>query len=278
MGNVYACVGRYAVTPYTIKKSCINIYCVEELCYYIQSNAYFIDDDFFDADLFAWLEEECSLGELSKTLKQKARIDKHVENIVRCLLENIHYCDESEIAETEKLLKANRKMPGKQKLKLRGDYFLMNNQYALAMRTYEELLLRLDDSKDISLTASVYHNIAVIYAKMFLFDEAAELFDKAFMLDGDEKHRVCQLAAYKMTLSDNLFMKRVNALGDVYNATSVLEENYSKALADLKNSDDYLRNKGMEHFRAEGNIEEYHGVLDQQIEYFKTVYRQQLKI
>ena len=61
MGKIYQCIGRYAETPYTIKKTYIRVYCVEELCFYIFHNAEMIDESFAGNELIEWLAEECSL-------------------------------------------------------------------------------------------------------------------------------------------------------------------------------------------------------------------------
>jgi len=277
MGRVYACVGRYASTPYTIKKSCIHVYCVEELCYYIRNNAYFMDDDFFDADLYSWLEEECNLPQLAKNLRSKARIDKRIECTVRFLLEQVHYCSEEEIAETETLLQTNRNMPGKKKLKLRADYFLSSGKTALAMQTYEDLLVRLDVSKDPRLVAAVYHNLGVIYAKMFLFSEAADYFEKAYELDGEQNHQICLLAAKRMMLSDESYLKNVSKMEDAYESSNILEGLLEEGMSELKQSDEYLRIKGMGQLGEQGDETEYVRSLEQQLEYFKENYRSQLE-
>ncbi|MCQ2541386.1 MAG: hypothetical protein MJ112_03710 [Lachnospiraceae bacterium] len=277
MGKVYACVGRYASTPYTIKKSCIHVYCVEELCYYIRNNAYFMDDDFFDNDLYLWLEEECNLPTLAKNLRAKARIDKRIECTARFLLESVHYCSEEEIVETETLLQTNRNMSGKKKLKLRADYFLSAGKTALAMQTYEDLLVRLDVAKDARLVAAVYHNLGVIYAKMFLFSEAADYFEKAYDLDGDKKHQICLLAAKRMSLSDDGYLKAVSKMEDAFESSNILEGMLEEGLSDMKQSDEYLRLKGMSQLGEQGDQEEYTRSLNQQLTYFKDNYRGQLE-
>lgn len=277
MGRVYACVGRYASTPYTIKKSCIHVYCVEELCYYIRNNAYFMDDDFFDADLYLWLEEECNLPQLAKNLRSKARIDKRIESTVRFLLEQVHYCSEEGIAETETLLQTNRNMPGKKKLKLRADYFLSAGKTALAMQTYEDLLVRLDTSKDPRLVAAVYHNLGVIYAKMFLFSEAADYFEKAYELDNEQNHQICLLAAKRMMLSDDSYLKTVSNMEDAYESSNILEGMLEEGLSEMKQSDEYLRIKGMSQLSEQGDHAEYCNSLAQQLDYFKDNYRSQLE-
>jgi len=277
MGRVYACVGRYASTPYTIKKSCIHVYCVEELCYYIRNNAYFMDDDFFDADLYLWLEEECNLPQLAKNLRSRARTEKRIESTVRLLLEQVHYCSEEEIVETETLLQTNRNMPGKKKLKLRADYFLSAGKTALAMQTYEDLLVRLDVNKDPRLVAAVYHNLGVIYAKMFLFSEAADYFEKAYDLDGEQNHMICLLAAKRMMLSDESYLKAVSNIDNAYESSNILEGMLEEGLSEMKQSDEYLRIKGMSQLGEQGDHAEFQNTLSQQLEYFEDNYRSQLE-
>ena len=277
LGKVYACVGRYAANPYTIKKACVNIYCVEELCYYIRNNAFFIDDDFINLDLFKWLEEECNLIDISKKLKNKAKQEKRIEKIVRCLFEEVGYLTEEEIDETENLLAANRGMPSRQKLKLRADYFLKNDMFAMALQTYEDLLLRLDNEKDAEFIAVVYYDIGVIYAKLFLFNDAAEYFNRAYELHALQDYLISMLAAYRMQLSEEAYLKKIASLGDVYSATSILENKIDDIKALLNKDDEYLKIKGIWQLKKEGNISEYNDAIEHQLMYYKESYRGQVE-
>ena len=46
MNTVILCNGNYAKTPYYIEEEEVNLYSVEELCYYIYKNAFLLQDDF----------------------------------------------------------------------------------------------------------------------------------------------------------------------------------------------------------------------------------------
>ena len=191
-----------------------------------------MDDDFFNNNLYSWLDEECDLKALSKLLKQKAKQDRRIEVLVRLLFEEVHYCSADELRETEGLLQTNRSIPGKQKLKIRADYFLNLGKLAMAMQTYEDLLSRLDEKKDVKLAASTYHNIGVIYAKMFIYNEAAEYFSKAYALDGNDEHQICYLAAQRMRLSDSAYMKLLQ--NNDFSVSGIVEERISAAKEELK--------------------------------------------
>lgn len=276
MGKVYTCVGRYAGVPYTIKKTCMRVYCVEELCFYVCNNAYFLEDDFFTPDLLLWLEEECDLLALARKLRTTARQSTHLESMVRALLETTHYCSEEEIAETEKVLMANRQMSGYQKLKLRGDFFLKNNRYAMAMQSYEELIALSEQNDDIPLMASAYHNQGVIYAKMFLFDNAAKCFRKAYELDQKEHHMTAYLATLRIRMSDDAYLKKIGQIPQAYETTAVLETRLEQILAQWKESDEFVKIKGIRHLREEGSMREFYRAIEQQTGTMKEEYREQM--
>lgn len=276
MGKVYACVGRYAASPYTIKKACINIYCVEELCYYIENNGFFVDEDFFDNALYSWLEEECDLLTLSKELRRVARTEKKVEAVARHLLEYVHYTSEEDIEATVELIRGNRDMPANEKLKSRADYFLRNEKYGMALKTYEELLTRLDERKDLHIMVATYHNIGVVYARMFLFSEATVFFEKAYELSKDEEHMIALLASYRMIMSEQQYLKKITSYADKYRETAILEERRDQALAAFKNSEELKKVELLKGLKKQGNVQEFQRQSAQQVAYIKESYRNQI--
>ncbi|MDE6713967.1 MAG: hypothetical protein K2K20_09545, partial [Lachnospiraceae bacterium] len=133
MGRIYQCVGHYAETAYTIKRTWIHVHCVEELCYYICNNAYLLEEDFINQDMLLWLDSECMLSSLAKTLRAQIRQGVKLEDQVRLLLETVHYCPAEEIDDIVGMIAANYSMNSLQKNKIRADYFLKNERYALAL-------------------------------------------------------------------------------------------------------------------------------------------------
>ena len=81
MENVILCNGRYAQTPYLLEEENLNIYSIEELCYFLYKNAFLIQDDFFSDALLQWISEELLLEEWSKQL----RILRDKEEILCCM-------------------------------------------------------------------------------------------------------------------------------------------------------------------------------------------------
>ena len=66
MSNVIVCEGTLAKTPYFVSEDGINLYSIEELCYYLMTNAYLLDDSFVEIHLAEWIANECSLESLGK--------------------------------------------------------------------------------------------------------------------------------------------------------------------------------------------------------------------
>ena len=50
MGKIILCRAREAKQPLVVKDIGLKIYTLEELCYFIYNNIYFISIDFFDDD------------------------------------------------------------------------------------------------------------------------------------------------------------------------------------------------------------------------------------
>ena len=57
MGKIILCRAREAKQPLVVKDIGLKIYTLEELCYFIYNNIYFISIDFFDDDFNSFVEE-----------------------------------------------------------------------------------------------------------------------------------------------------------------------------------------------------------------------------
>ncbi|MDE6743232.1 MAG: hypothetical protein K2J95_05065 [Lachnospiraceae bacterium] len=273
MGRIYQCVGHYAETAYTIKRTWIHIYCVEELCYYICNNAYLLEEDFINQDMLLWLDSECMLSSLAKTLRAQIRQGVRLEDQVRLLLETVHYCPAEEIDAIVGMIAANYSMNSLQKNKIRADYFLKNERYALALQAYEELTEELAKVKDDKLIASVYYNMGVIYAHLFLFGQAGEYFKMAYEKQEKEEYQVAYLAIRRMVGPDAGYLKLIGENEEYYQASRVLEHMMDKVDKDWKISDEHMRIMEMRRLRETGNMEKYSRQVEQMNNACKELYR-----
>lgn len=277
MVRVYSCIGRHANTPYTIKKTSTRVYCIEELCYYIRQNACFIDEDFFDSDMLAWFEEECDLGAISRRLKTKVKQQGRLEDMVGIVLEMAHYCDAKDIEETKALLKSNRSMSPAQRLKIRGDFFLKSGRYAMAITAYEDLIASVSKDKDKSILASAYHNLGVVYARLFMYNYAGNYFMKAYELVPKQYYLTDYLATLRFTLSDKAFMDKIITIEGAYDATGGLEKRISEINESYMNSESYVKIKALKQLSEEHDDDEYAKMAAGQTSIYKDEYREAMQ-
>ena len=91
MSKPILCIGRYAENPYHIEKIGRNVYCIEELCYCIVQNAFLLDEDSFDRELFDWIESECCLQKLADELRSMAAKRCSMASLAGTILDYVGY-------------------------------------------------------------------------------------------------------------------------------------------------------------------------------------------
>ena len=120
MGKIYQCIGRVAGTPYTVKNTHINLYCIEELCYYIVHNAELMDQTLASEELISWVNEECGLKDLAVKIKERLHHSIRPEAVAETVLNYCHYCSADELERTLKVIKGVRKVVLKGRSHLRN--------------------------------------------------------------------------------------------------------------------------------------------------------------
>ena len=62
MSDVILCIGKLSENPYYIVGLGMNVYSIEELCYYLTRDAYIIDNDIMDESLCDYIENEVDVA------------------------------------------------------------------------------------------------------------------------------------------------------------------------------------------------------------------------
>ena len=70
MGELILCSRPLAAFPYFLEDAGINIYSLEELCYYIEKNMYLLDERMMDEALCGWLETELAMPKTAGMLRR----------------------------------------------------------------------------------------------------------------------------------------------------------------------------------------------------------------
>lgn len=205
MSNVMLCLGTYATTPYFVSESCIHLFSIEELCFYIYNNAFLLDDSFVNEKLADWIENELSLKTVADTVRSICDKNGALGNLVRVLNNEIGYYSEDEWTALLEDIANNSRMSLDNRKKIRADGLLSSGRYIKAMEEYEGILLGLTDN-DEQLLAGVYHNLGVCAAKLFLFDKAAVFFQKAYESYANTESYQEMLWALKLSMSPTTYL------------------------------------------------------------------------
>ena len=200
MSLVVLCIGKRAEIPYCVPVTGMNIYSVEELCYFFGENAFLLDDGIVNRQLVEWLEKQCDLYELAELLYPLCKDSGNVENFIRTIVEYTGYfTKEDEIKVLGAVSDCAGRSVGERK-KTRADYYRESGKYELAIKEYELLLKEREGCAETGFEGGIYYGIGISFAKMFLFEQADYYLEKAYeVLDGEE-------IAFQMLAAKRLYM------------------------------------------------------------------------
>lgn len=191
MGELILCCGRIAAMPYYIEQASLNIYSVEELCYYMEQYPDRLDDSFFDAELERWIAQELKLPELAQELEegreQKSRVAEQVEKVFRVS----GYLTRKEASAILVQLRELENKDEFERGRLRADRYVKNHRYAAGIMEYRRLLgIAQQTGKEASCIGEIWHNMGVACANMFLYEQAALCMEKAYEYNNQQESLV----------------------------------------------------------------------------------------
>lgn len=190
MSKVWICQEKTAEVPFFLEDQKVNLYSLEELCYYLYQNAELAQDSLFDERLFEWLERELQLAELGKQLRKgQAQEQSSFWFLGKILWESGFYTRE-ELGEVLKMAEQAEDAPPLERCKIRADKLLRNQQYKSALQEYQRILNQMEqEESEKLLEGRIRHNMGTAYAGQFLFAQAAECYKRAYELAGLEQSR-----------------------------------------------------------------------------------------
>nr|WP_296156026.1 hypothetical protein [uncultured Blautia sp.] len=181
MSGYILCQTKRAENPYFIENISINIYSLEELCYYLYHNLYLVDETIFNEGLCDWIQEELELPKLAAKLRAAAGKFAGVEDLLYPVFKEINYLTYEEMKNLNVLIhKFDEEAPVLRE-KQKGDALVENGMYVHAIRVYQALLQKpeLEEARE-GLTESICHNLGCACSYLFQMEEAVEYFYKAY--------------------------------------------------------------------------------------------------
>lgn len=252
MSNVLLCKGTLSTTPYYIKEACVSIYSIEELCYFVFHNAYMLDDTFVNDGLIEWVSDKLQLKEVAAMMQQIKDIEGALGNLVRILNNEIGYYTEEEWLQLLEDIAGNSRISLTERRKIRADGLLNTGKYAQCLEEYEKIL-KDETVTDEKLLARVYHNLGVCAAKLFLYERAADYFEKAYESYANTESYIEMLCARKMYMKPTEYLNYLAEHRESYEDSLEVERKFEILKMSFATQPSYMYFRELEKMKREGN-------------------------
>ncbi|OUP86583.1 hypothetical protein B5F07_00915 [Lachnoclostridium sp. An169] len=187
MGSLILCHDRHATHPYEITRIHCRIFTIEELCYYLCNNLYLIDYTIMNEQLCTWLDEELGMTDLANALRDVLRLRGSVEKFVLTILKSSRIYREPEMIRIQNVLEHLKNQKDIERQKYKGDNLLESGEVEEAILVYQAILNQeKDESVDEKFYGKIYACLGAAYGRLFLYQEAARMYDRAYQICGDK--------------------------------------------------------------------------------------------
>lgn len=237
MGRVRYTIGQYSKTSYIVPQTSSPVYCIEELCFVLQENAFLLDREICDDKLVRWLEECCGLPDLAKQLRMLLRQNGSPSAMAGLILDYAGYQTAQKRSEIERLLRESSDMELHLKKIKHADYLAEHQKYMLAIAEYTALLPLIPEGSHLLRSQVMVHKGTAL-CRLFFFEDAAQQFYQAYQeYPLNERAAVSYLAALRMLYTDEEYIAFIADHKEWYDDSLILEKEYSEAAADYPASE-----------------------------------------
>ncbi len=179
------CENLRTKNPFHIEVLSLNIYSFEELCYIIYENPILVTEGIVSDELVDFIENELGITTLAENIKRKRSNGVDDTDILVYIIDSCDLYNNAESILFRNAVAKIKKMSVWEVGKQRADYMFYIGRYGVAKKYYLEIL-DMEKKADNSFVGSIYHNLGVTYANLFLYEEAYDAFKKSYELTNDE--------------------------------------------------------------------------------------------
>lgn len=274
MGKMILCSGSRAVRPYVFSATGTRIYSIEELCYYLSSHIYYVDEDIFSDPLIEWIGTDLGLTSRAEKLVHLKEQQADLKTLMTAVLCSADYFSEQEIKNLIKMVDELSGMPPLKRNCMRANSYLYDYKFSEAAGEYERIL----KSKEAAgLTPEEYgdvlHNLAVAKVHIRGLKEASEIFLQAY----ERNRREESLRQYLYTLWLGNKTEYLREKLEEYQVEGSLYEDIvlqmDQLTTEADSSDGVARIGQLKKLRAEGRMTEFQRMRDDIIESWITSVR-----
>ncbi len=187
MSSLILCHKKKAKNAYEITRIHRKIYTIEELCYYLCHHLYLIDYTIMNEPLADWIGEELKLSELAENLRKQMRQNGSMEQFVMTILSHSSIYTTGELKQVQDILDKLQNQRPVEKQKYKADNLLQSGSVKSAIMIYQAILHNeRDESLDGKFYGKVYANLGSAYGQLFLYEEAAKMYEAAYQICEDD--------------------------------------------------------------------------------------------
>ena len=179
------CESLEVKNPFHIDVLPLDIYSFEELCYVIFENPILVTEGIVSDALVDFIGKDLKLPDLAENLNRKIANGVCDEDILVYIIDSCDLYNNAKSIIFRNVIGKIKKMAVWEVGKQRADYMFYIGKYDLAKKYYLEII-EMDTNVENGFVGSIYHNLGVVYANLFLYDEAYDAFKKAYELTNDE--------------------------------------------------------------------------------------------
>ena len=208
MSSLILCHKKKARCAYEIARVHRRIYTIEELCYYLCNHLYLVDYTIMNEKLCDWLAEELELIELSDHLRSMLDQDASMEQFVVAVLEYSSIYTTAELQQIQDVLDRLKNQRPIEKQKYKADNLLESGSVKSAIIAYQEIIHgERDESIDGKFYGKVYGCLGAAYGRLFLYEEAAKMYEAAFQICEEESMLKAYLYACRKYMNGEEYME-----------------------------------------------------------------------
>lgn len=277
MSEIMLCNAELAEQPYYLRDFDISVYSVEELCFCLLKNLHMLGEDTLDERVCEWLEEQQGLSAVAQQLRSFFLAKAPLGKAILLLFERSGYLYGDALYEAKRIMMETQGQKKHERGKTRADYLLSHKKYALAAKEYYQILKEpRDENLSEVFYGNILHNMGNAYAKLFFYQKAGICFKRAYELNKDEDTLKQYLAAIRMLLPKEEYVKQVvDELIEEKKALE-LEETIQKILLAEEESRERKEYQSILKMKKEGQVSEYYRGLQGILERWKKDYRRNM--
>lgn len=235
MSSLILCHKKKAKQPYEITRIHRRIFSIEELAFYLCNHLYLIDYTIMNERLCDWLEEELELKELADNLRSMLAQNGTVEQFIITILAYSSIYTNGELKNIQDVLEKLKNQKAVEKQKYKADNLLQSGSIKSAIMIYQEIIRgEHDESVEGEFYGKVYGCLGAAYGRLFLYEEAARMYEAAYQICEEESMLKAYLYACRNYMSKEEYFNLLKRSQVYMNMDATISEEVARVENDVQ--------------------------------------------